>query len=127
MKNIYLSLFCCLLILTIGSLTANGQIKNDCLGEWNFRCPDALDGFDTGIIRITNDSVYTEYPGLRHSFSSKRAEYINDTIRFYVEINGQQIICEIKLEDGNILSGSLVTNYCSFPIILIKEGKRYKN
>jgi len=127
MKNIYLSLICCLLIPTIGSLTVNGQIKNYCLGEWNFICPDLLDGSDTGIIKITNDSVYTEYPGLRHTFSSKRAEYINDTIHFYVEVNGQQIICEIKPEDGNIISGNLVTNYGSFPIILIKEGKCYKN
>jgi hypothetical protein len=126
MKSIYLSLFCCLLVLTAGSLTANGQMKS-CLGEWSFRCPDALDGFDTCIIRITPDSVCTEYPGPRYIFSSNRTECINDTLGFKMEINGQQIICEIKLEDGNILSGNLLTKHGSFPIILIKEDRICRN
>ncbi len=127
MKTTYLCSFCCLLVLTFGSLTAKGQIKDYCLGEWNFICPDALDGSGIGTIKITNDSVYTEYPGKQYGFSSKRAEYLNNTLCFYVNINGQQIICEIKPEDRDILSGNLVTDYGSFPIILIKEGKRYKN
>jgi hypothetical protein len=127
MKNIYLSLFCFFLILTTGSLTANAQIKNYCVGEWNFRCPDISEGFDTGIIKITNDSVYTEYPSLKYTFSSNWIKLTNDTLCFNVEINGQSVACTIKFEDKNILSGYLVTNCGTFPLILIKAGKIYQN
>jgi hypothetical protein len=126
MKNISLSLFCFFLILATGSLTANAQVKNYCIGEWNFRCPDVSEGFDSRIINITIDSVYSEYPSLSYAFFPKRVEFINDTLCFNVEIDGQQSICKIKSEDANILSGHLVTNSGAFPLVLIKADLIYK-
>jgi hypothetical protein len=120
MKNIYLRLFCLFLILMTRTLTANAQIKDSCIGEWNFKCPDVSEGFDSGIIKITTDSVYTEYPGRRYTFSSKRVDFINNTLCFNVEIDGQQNICKIISKDANIFSGYLVTNSGTFPIVLIK-------
>jgi len=122
MKNIYFGLLCFLLVIIPGSFTANAQIRNHYLGEWNFRCPDASDGFDTGIIRITNDSVYTEYPGLRYTYSSNWIKLTNDTLCFNVGMEGQSLACKIKFDNENFLSGYLVTNCSSFLIILIKEG-----
>jgi len=124
MKNIYFRFFCLLLILITGSLTAIAQIKNNSLGEWNFTCPDASEGFDNGIIRITSDSVYTEYPGLRYTSSSNWIRLTNDTLCFNVGMDGQSMACKIKFEDENILSGYLVTNQSSFLIILIKEDRK---
>jgi|WetSurSiteA1Bulk_404760.scaffolds.fasta_scaffold19913_2 hypothetical protein len=120
MKNIYLRLFCLFLILMTRIFTANAQIKESCTGEWNFKCPDASEGFDSGIIKITIDSVYTEYPGIKHTFSSKRVELINNTLCFNVEIDGQQSLCKIISKDANIFSGYLVTKSGTFPIVLIK-------
>lgn len=122
MKNIYFGLLSVILILITGSFTATAQIRNHYLGEWNFRCPEASDGFDNGIIRITDDSVYTEYPGLRYIFSSNWIKLTNDTLCFNVGMEGQSVACKIKFENENILSGYLETNCSSFLIFLIKEG-----
>jgi hypothetical protein len=108
------------------SLPANAQIKDHCIGEWNFKCPDVSEEFDSGIIKITIDSVYTEYPSIRYTFSSKRVELLNDTLCFNVEIDGHQSICKIISEDANIFSGYLVTNSGTFPIVLIKSDPNCK-
>lgn len=121
MKNIKLNLFCFIVILSSGSLTAEGQIKSSCIGEWNIRCPDITEGFDSGILKIGPDSVYSEYPGFRHSFTSRRVEVRNDTLYFNVDIMGQPGICKVKSENSDILNGFLMVNDDSFLIVLVKS------
>ncbi len=107
-------------MLAAGHLAADGQTGNYCLGEWNFRCPDAQDGFDTGIIRISCDSIVTEYPAMRCTYYSNRIEYNGDNLIFDIEINGQRMNCKLKITAEGILSGKLESENTSFPIILVK-------
>lgn len=127
MKCKYPNIICLLLVLGACTLNANAQIKDYCLGEWNYRCPDASEGFETGIITITIDSICTECPGLRYSFSSRRLEFTDDTLRFKIEIDGQHVICEVSPGVENTLSGNLITDSGVFPIVLIKAAKPIKN
>jgi len=68
--------------------------------------------------------------GFEISYSSSMRESPERSRLFQTLFPGERDLgakIEIKPEDGNILSGNLVTNYGSFPIILVKAGKCYKN
>lgn len=99
----------------------SAQIGDRCLGEWKFRCPDAGEGYDAGIITIKNDSVYLEYPGSGDVLPSIWTKFKNGILSFSVRFNGQAVICTLKFEDENILSGTLATKYGEYPLILFKE------
>jgi hypothetical protein len=127
MKLKYLNIIYVLLLLDACTFTANAQIRDYCLGEWNYRCPDVSEGFDTGIITITRDSVCTECPGIKNTFSTERIYFTNDTLSFKIEIDGQQIICAVTPGIENTLCGNLITSSGVFPIVLIKSAGALKN
>lgn len=123
MKSIIQIIVCIFLISAAGLLALNAQTADRCLGEWNFRCPDATDGFDTGIIRIDCDSVCTEYPGLKYSYYSTRIERCGDYLCFDFEMNGLIMNCVVQITGEDNLSGTLDANGTTFPIILTKSGQ----
>jgi len=101
----------------------NAQIGSTFRGEWNFMCPDAGEGFDTGTIKIGNDSVYIEYPGMGETISSTWTKSLDETFSFRIDLNGQRVTCILKLANVNTLSGVFATKYSEFPLILVRGGR----
>ena len=125
MKSIFKTIVCISLIATAGLVKGNAQTRDHCLGEWSFRCPDAIDGFDTGIIRIKCDSICTEYPGLKSSYYSTKIEQCGEFLCFDFGMNGLRMNCVIQITGEGNLSGILETNGTTLPIVLIRKDQCY--
>jgi hypothetical protein len=108
-----------LLVYFIGSNSVNAQTINDLCGEWNAEAPQAPSGFNTSIMAITQDSVFTTFTGESYPYGSISMSFNNDTLSF--EIGGLNVLCTLKVEDKTRLSGNAVWEGGESKLILTRK------
>ena len=85
---------------------ALAQTKNDLIGNWNAEAPTAPGGFQTSIIQITKDSVFTTFTGESYKYPSTFRNFKNDTLTF--DISGIDVTCTLTFESKTKLKGNAV-------------------
>lgn len=120
MKRNVLHLLLFMLLLSI-SCAAEGQIKEAFTGKWYFECPAAPEGFNTGIIDIHKDSIFTAYPGISYRFPSTWIKAFADSINYNVDINGENVLFTLHMESSDKLRGKAATEYGESPMILTRR------
>jgi hypothetical protein len=84
-------------------------------------CPSARQGFDTGIIYIHKDSVFTTFVSISYKFRSTCMKVKKDSLLYNVNINGEDILCSLKLENKDTIYGKAVTRYGQSSLRLTKR------
>ncbi len=110
------------IVVLAGGSSSTGTITGNLRGEWNFRCPDAGNGSDNGIIRIMNGSATLIFPATGYSFESVRTRSGRNSLTFTFRMNDQKAACAIRCSEGNTLSATLSTVSGSFPMILFRDS-----
>jgi hypothetical protein len=121
MRNKVLQIFFITGVFLVYSHSANSQISGTSVGTWNFKCTYAPAGFDTGIIDIHKDSVFTTFSGSTYKFPSLWVKMKKDTLAYNVDINGDEVLYLLKLENRDTLNGKAVSGNGVSPLILTKN------
>ncbi len=108
-----------LLVCFTGANSVNAQTLNDLCGEWNAEAPEAPPGFNTSIMTITQDSVFTTFTGETYPYGSISMSFKNDTLSF--EIGGLNVLCTLKVEEKSRLSGNAVWEGGESKLILTRK------
>jgi hypothetical protein len=121
MKYNVLHLFIIISLLMSISFRAEAQIKNEIIGNWNFECPYAPAIFNSGVIYIHNDSVFTAFTSIIYKFPSVWVRERADSLFFNIDINGDDQLYVVKIENRDSLNGVAVTSYGASPLILRRK------
>jgi hypothetical protein len=108
-------------VLSVISFRVDAQINEVFTGNWNFECLLAPAGFNSGLIEIQSDSVFTKYTGMNYRFPAVRVKMGNDTLIFNIEVNGGMVQCRLQAVDQNKLIGTAGTMEDEAPLILTKK------
>jgi hypothetical protein len=104
------------------SLCAKAQIRSEILGKWSFECPHAPAIFDSGVIYIQSDSVFTTFTSITYKFPSIWVQEKADTLFYNININGDDQLYVVKIENKDSLDGLAVTSYGASPLILKRKS-----
>lgn len=121
MKSSVLQLFIFISIILPLSNPAGAQINKEIIGKWNFKCPSAPEGFDSGIIDINKDSVFTTFVSITYKFPSTWIKVKKDSLTYNVNINGEDVLYYLKLENKDTINGKAVTSYGQSSLSLTKR------
>jgi hypothetical protein len=102
-----------------GTLLVNAQSVDSLIGDWNAEAPEAPAGFNTSIMSIKQDSVFTTFTGESYPYGSISMNFKNDTLSF--EIGGLNVLCTLKVEDKTRLSGNAVWEGGQSKLILTRK------
>ena len=98
--------------------SVSAQTINDLIGSWNTEAPNAPPGFNTSIMKITQDSVFTTFAGESVIYNSTSMNFKNDTLSFV--ISGLDVLCTLKPENGTKMAGNAVWAGGESPLFLTK-------
>jgi hypothetical protein len=116
-KNFLLSAF--MLVGFLAPLSTSAQSVNHLLGDWNAEAPEAPPGFNTSIMTVHEDSVFTTFAGETIIYSSTLIRFNADSLIF--EINGLDVLCTLKVEDKNKMTGNAVWEGGETRLFLTKQ------
>jgi hypothetical protein len=121
MKSKDLQFFILASILLLFSKTVDAQDNKVIIGTWKFQCPYAPEGFNTGIIDIHKDSVFTTFSSVKYKFPSMWVKNEKDTLSYNVDINGEQVLFSLRIENNDTLYGKARNVMGEGPITLIRK------
>jgi hypothetical protein len=104
------------------SKPALAQVNKSIIGVWNFQCPSAPEGFNSGNIDIRKDSVFTTFISSTYKFPSLWAKTKNDSLIYNVDINGEEVLYSLKIEKNDTLNGYASTSYGVSSLILTRKS-----
>jgi hypothetical protein len=85
---------------------AFAQKEKDLVGNWNAEAPTAPEGFQTSLMQITKDSVFTTFPSESYKYPSTFRIFKNDTLTF--DISGLEVKCTLTFESKTKLKGDAI-------------------
>jgi hypothetical protein len=97
------------------------QVNKSIIGVWNFQCPSAPEGFNSGNIDIGKDSVFTTFISSTYKFPSLWVKTKKDSLIYKVDINGEEVLYSLKVEKKDTLNGKASTSYGVSSLILIRK------
>ena len=121
MKSKILRLFIVVSVLFIVSLSANGQIKRAHVGNWNFNIPTEVSGFSNGIMDFKKDSIIITFTGDTFKYPSTWVKVKKDSVIFEINIQGEDVLCSLKIENRKNIKGNAVWSFGETIVILKKE------
>jgi hypothetical protein len=104
MKKSILFLALILSMLLLKPVTAHAQVKTDVLGKWNVEAPSAPQEYQTSVMQITKDSVFTTFPGYDQKFVSTFLKFQNDTLIY--NISGLEVVCTVTMDGKTKMKGN---------------------
>ena len=118
-----------MLLLFSISLT-NAQItktKKDPAGDWKFEAPYAPEGYTTGNITIgLAEKKYTvtiSMPGSDYKIKSENVKFENDSLKFSVYVEDENVVVKMKMEDAVKMTGAASTSEGVIPLTAAKQTK----
>lgn len=105
------------------SKSSLAQINKSITGIWDFQCPFAPEGFNTGTIDIRKDSVFTTFISSTYKFPSQWVKIEFDSLLYNVDINGEEVLYSLKVENKDTLNGKASTSYGVSSLILTRKSK----
>jgi hypothetical protein len=128
MKKIIISL----ILISMIPAFLNGQKKeipkNDPLGKWLFEAPYAPEGFTSGTIEVTfaekKYNASMAFTGSGYSLPGNKVKFENDTLRFSIFIEEEDVAVILKFDDAIKMSGKAVYSQGEVPLLLTREIKK---
>ena len=118
-----------MLVLFSISLT-NAQTtktKKDPSGDWKFEAPYAPEGYTTGNITIglaeKKFIVAISMPGSDYKINGENVKFENDSLKFSVYIEGENVGVKMKMEDASRMKGSALSSQGEIPLTAAKQTK----
>jgi hypothetical protein len=119
MKAKILRYILAVILCVYGTFLVNAQSVDSLIGDWNAEAPEAPAGFNTSVMTITQDSVFTIFTGESFPYGSISMNFKNDTLSF--EIGGLNVLCTLRVEDKARLSGNAVWEGGQSKLILTRK------
>lgn len=95
------------------------------VGKWKFEAPFAPEGYNSGIIEISfaenKYSTLISMPGSDYKIPGEQTKVENDTISFFLLLDGAQISINLKTESEVKMTGIAVAPDGEIPLTLTKE------
>jgi hypothetical protein len=116
------------LFMIIGVTTISAQntkSKIDPEGTWKFEAPYAPEGYTSGTIVVgkadQKSTATMSFTGSEYKLSGEKVTVVNDTLKFSVTLEGQDIKVSLKIENGTKMSGKAVYSEGEVPLTLTKS------
>ena len=94
------------LIAICGALHAQDNEKF--FGSWDFTTETGAEGYETGVMEISKESVMTTFTDNTNKYPSERVKYEGDTLKFDVYVDGTMVACYLLVKDDSHLTGFAV-------------------
>jgi hypothetical protein len=95
------------------------------VGKWKFEAPYAPEGYNSGIIEFSfADNKYStliSMPGSEYKIPGEQTKVENDTVSFFLLLDGAQISINLKTESDVKMTGIAVAPDGEIPLTLTKE------
>jgi hypothetical protein len=125
MKKTLLISLVLLFFLTVISSAQKNVIKKDPKGKWMFEAPYAPDGFKSGLIVVAYaDKKYSAtmaFTGNENKYSGDRTRFENDTLRFNIYVENNDVAVTLSFIDETKMTGKAVYTEGEVPLSLIRE------
>jgi hypothetical protein len=113
------------LIIGISAISAqNTKTKVDPVGTWKFEAPSAPEGYTSGTIVVgkaeQKSTATMSFTGSDYKLSGEKVMVKNDSLKFSVNLEGQDIKVSLKIENGTKMSGKAVYTEGEVPLTLTK-------
>ncbi len=105
----------------LGPCSVSAQTISDLFGNWNTEAPAAPAEYNTGVIKISQDSIIAKFSGDSNEYTSTLVKCTGDSLVF--EISGLGALCTLKIEDKAKMAGKAVWPDGESPLYLTKADK----
>lgn len=122
MKTKVLFLFIIMMVGFMVPLSTSAQSVSNLLGNWNCEAPGAPPGFNTSIMSVYEDSVFTVFAGETIKFTSTMIRFNTDSLIF--EINGLDVLITLSVEDSTKMTGNAVWEGGESRLFLTRSGNQ---
>jgi len=99
--------------------------KANPVGKWKFEAPYAPEGYNSGIIEFSlaenKYSTFILMPGSDYKIPGEQTKVENDTVSFFILLDGAQISINLKTESDVKMTGVAVAPDGEIPLTLTKE------
>jgi len=99
--------------------------KKDPVGKWKFEAPYAPEGYTSGSISIgfseNKYSAIMELAGAGIKFAGENVKIKNDSISFFLNIEDESVLINLKLESSTKMTGRGVYSEGVIPITLTRS------
>jgi hypothetical protein len=102
----------------------NNLLKKDPVGKWKFESPTAPEGYKTGTMvfgvtegKYTTGTIFTNFD---YKFPGEKVKYVNDSVSFVINLEGEAVKVLLKIEDSAKMSGKAVYSKGAVPLVLTK-------
>jgi hypothetical protein len=99
--------------------------KQDPAGKWKFEAPTAPQGYTSGtmIFNLAENkySAGTIFTNFDYKFPGEKVKFVNDSLFFVINIQGQMINYKLKIENPVKMSGKATFPEGTVPITLTKQ------
>ena len=117
-----------LLLFSISLTNAQtAKSKKDPTGNWKFEAPLAPEGYTTGNITIgLAEKKYTvtiSMPGSDYKIKSENVKFENDSLKFSVYVEDENVVVKMKMEDAVKMTGAASTSEGVIPLTAAKQTK----
>jgi hypothetical protein len=129
MKKLFLSILLIVLYSQISFSQAAGSEKNPA-GLWQFTAPYAPEGYNIGIMTIDlidkEYSIRMAFKGMDYYYPAEEVEFRNDSLLFWVFIDGISVDIFLKMENETKMEGEASTPDAMIPITLQRNEEKEK-
>jgi hypothetical protein len=113
-------------ILSVIVVSGQNTIKKaGPVGSWNFEAPYAPQGYQSGTIAVSMaDKKYSAtmaFTGNISPMAAEKVSIVNDSLFFFVYVEGQNVSIKLKLEDASKMTGKAVYTEGEVPLTLTKS------
>ena len=84
---------------------AYAQNKEKFIGTWDFTAPTGEVGFESGVVKISQDTVVTKFTGIPNDYPSDWVKYESDTLKYNFYVEGVTAECYLVVKDDSNLTG----------------------
>jgi hypothetical protein len=113
------------LIFSLSVLMAqNSQVKSNPVGTWKFAAPYAPEGYTSGTIVVgfaeKKHTATMSFTGSENILSGEKVTAANDSVLFFVFLEGQDIKVLLKIVSDTNMTGKAVYSEGEVPLTLTK-------
>lgn len=126
MKKLFSVLILAIISLSLVNAQSSNAKKN-IAGDWKFEAPYAPEGYSDGKITVGladgNYSAAITFTGSTYKITGEKVKYENDTLTFFVYIEGESVSVQMKAEAGSKMTGKAIYSEGEIPITANKVTK----
>ena len=101
--------------------------KKDPTGNWKFELPQAPEGYKVGSVDVGfADKKYSAtmiFPDNNLKITGERVSFLNDSLRFIMYAEGQEVNVLLKITEPLKMEGKVVYSEGEIPLLLTKAIK----